>query len=304
MLISTVSFALLLAFQAPPSSEDLQSAFTNLKAAEEKKDVDEIAKWAVDASKLAKAIIKTPVPSNAGEAAAVKPRLDFAKEVQTYTEYALYTAALRSSDKAKMMELYDTLEQQAPASEYLSKLNGPYIGALMSTGKQSKTFAFAEKAIGRDPSNEDLLVVLADGAMARKQWERAAGYGTKLAGIMNSHPKPEGVPVGDWEHRRAALIGRGYWIAGISYATMTKHAQTDKNLRAALPYIQDEPVLKSSALFFLGIANYGLARATNDKVLLKQALKFSEEASAIPGAYQQQAAQNVYAMKQELSRFR
>ena len=133
------------------------------------------------------------------EAAAVKPRLEFAKEVETYAEYALYTAALRASDRAEMMELYDILEHQAPTSEYLPKLNSLYIGALGSTGKQSKAFAFAEKAIARDPSNEDLLAVLADGAMTRKQWERAAGYGTRLASVMSSHPKPEGVPVGDWE---------------------------------------------------------------------------------------------------------
>lgn len=304
MLLSTVSLALLLAYQAPTSSEDLHSAYTNLKSAEEKKDVDGIKKWAVESSNLALAIIKAPVSSKADEAEAVKSTLDFAKEVETYAEYSLYTAALRASDRDQMMQLYDTLEQQAPTSQYLPKLNSLYIGALSSTGKQSKAFGFAEKAIARDPSNEDLLAVLADGAMARKQWERAAGYGTRLASVMSSHAKPEGVPVGDWEHRRAALIGRGYWIAGISYATLTRHAQTDKNLRAALPYIQDEPVLKSSALFFLGVANYGLARATNDKVLLKQALNFSEQAAAIPGAYQQQAAQNVYAMKQELSRFR
>jgi hypothetical protein len=99
-------------------------------------------------------------------------------------------------------------------------------------------------------------------------------------------------------------MGRGNWIAGISYATLGKQIQADKTLRAALPNIQDDPQLLSGALFYLGVANYNIARSTHDKVLLKQALDFSQKAANMPGPYAQNASQNVYAIKNELTNFR
>ena len=195
MLLTGVVFAsLLMLGQAPEvPADDLSTIFSNLKAAEQKKDTEAVLKLAGEVSKSAKAIIAQPAPTDADELATHKSRVDFAKEVDTYADYAVYVSALRAPDAAKRIEIFDILEKQSPKSEYVPQLYSIYVGALAQTGQSAKMYPFAEKAIQRDKTNEDLLVILADGAMARKQWDRAADFGTRLAAVMSGHAKPDGM---------------------------------------------------------------------------------------------------------------
>jgi tetratricopeptide (TPR) repeat protein len=297
MIISILVSALL--FAAVDSSVDLDTAFQNLKDAEQKKDVESVKKWAAESSRAARQIIKS-----GGAQAAGAERIEFAKQVETYADYALYATAIQAKDRKDMISLFEALEQQSPAGSYTKQLYGPYAAALMQTGQSAKAIQFAEKAIGNDPSNEDLLGILADSALSRKQFERAATYGARLATVLDSHPKPEGMSAADWEKKRSMLAGRGNWIAGVAYASLNRYSLADKHLRAALPHIKGNDQLMAAALFHLGVADYNLAIATHDRPLMNQALSFSQDATRYPGPYQQLAIQNVGAIKQYLSRWR
>jgi hypothetical protein len=308
MLLHTIAIALLLASgqatpQAVPSGEELRSAYSELKSAEEKKDAASIMKWALETSNLARSVIKASKAEGEDEAA-IKALVPFAKEIETYADYALYAVTLRAPDAAKRIEYFEAFYKQSPDSEYVPQLYSLYAGAMAQTGGSAKLYQFAEKAIARDGKSEELLLILADGAMSRKQWDRAADYGSRLAEVMTAHSRPANVPTGDWERRRTQLMGRGHWIAGLSYANVNKYPQADRNLRAGLPYLKGDQQMTAGALFYLGLANYNMARATQNKPRMKEALAFSEQAAAIPGAYAQPAAQNAWAIKGELSRMR
>lgn len=303
-LFAVLAAALAPAQQAVAISDELHTKFSELKAAEEKKDAELVQKLAVELSQAARVVIKTPVPADETDAAALKSKVDFAKQVESYADYALYVQALRAPTAEKRIELFDVLNAQSPGSEYVPQLYSIYAASMAQTGQSNKLFAFAEKAIGRDGSNEDILAILADGAMARKQYDRAAGYGVKLATVMAGHNRPEGMAAADWDRKKSLMTGRGYWIAGISYATVAKYPQADKNLRAALPFVKGDDQMAGPALFFLGVANYNLARATQSKALLREAMAFSEQAAAIKGPYSQQAYTNANSMRQELMRMR
>ena len=288
MLLSTIAVALSMAMFAPQAAPtgDLESAFKELKAAvEEKKDADSIKKSAVETSKLARATLKAPPDS---DAEVQKSRVEFAKQVEEYADYALSAAALTASDKKQVIELRDLLAEQSPDSKYVVGLNTAYLAALEATGNQKKEFPFAEKAIAKDPNNEALLAILADGYFGRKSWAQAANYGTKLATVS----------------KRPAMVGRGYWLAGCAYAAQSKFGPADKALRSALPNIKGETALYSEALFQLGLADYNLARLTHDRVMMRDATNFSEECSKLNGPRAGQAAQNAFTMKKELAAFR
>ena len=283
--------------------DELRTSYHSLKAAEEKKDTDQIVKFATASSKAAREMIQSKEPPQSDDIEAWKAGVELAREVGPYADYALYAAALR--DHARLIELVDVLEKQNPSSKYLSQMYGLYLGALsQKPGGANKAFDFAGKAIAKDPNNEELLMVLADGAMTRKQWDRAAMFGTKLATVLGAHPRPEGTPTGDWERRRTALMARGYYIAGISYASVNKFSQADKSLRSAMPLVKSEPALYGPTMFYLGLANYQMARVTQDKPRMKEALAFSEEAYKAGGPMSQAANQNAYAIKQELLKMR
>ncbi len=76
------------------------------------------------------------------------------------------------------------------------------------------------------------------------------------------------------------LLGRGYWIAGMGYATQNKLPQADQNLRAALPHLKGDDALMQTALFNLGLANYKMAQG-GKKALAADAARFNDQAAAI-----------------------
>src|SRR5436305_15022850 len=75
-------------------STDLDAAYASLKAAEAKQDIAEILKWSDTVSGLARNIAQSPQPDQADQVEGWKQRVDYAKQVDTYTEYSVFAAAI------------------------------------------------------------------------------------------------------------------------------------------------------------------------------------------------------------------
>jgi len=120
-------------FAAP---DDLEDAYAKLKEAQTKKDADEVKKWSGETSKLARALVAAPQPTDAAEADAWKQRVEYGKEVDTYTEYALSATAMQSAaEPAKTIALVEALIAQNPKSKYLDECAGSYLAALEKAGR-------------------------------------------------------------------------------------------------------------------------------------------------------------------------
>src|SRR5260370_40252971 len=90
--------------------DELEDAYAKLKEAQTKKDVDEVKKWAAETSKLARALVSAPQPTDASEVDTWKQRVAYGKDVDTYTEYALSATAMQSAaEPAKAIALVDAL---------------------------------------------------------------------------------------------------------------------------------------------------------------------------------------------------
>jgi hypothetical protein len=129
-------------------------------------------------------------------------------------------------------------------------------------------------------------------------------YANRLTAALAKHPKPEGMAAADWDRKKNAELGYGYYTAGVISADKGVYVAADKNLRAALPLIQGQPAMQGPALFYLGMANYQLSKMTMNKAKMLEAVKFSEQSMAIPSAYQQQAQHNALIMKDEAAKMR
>jgi hypothetical protein len=305
MKLSALTCALLLiAGPLFPAPDDLETAYQNLKeTTEAKKDAAEIKKVAAETYALAHAASTAAAPEAPDAKEAWTKRVAYAKEVEAYTEYALYAAAAQAQP-ATTVDLLATLEQQNPKSKYFAEGYGRYFVALNQTGAAAKVPAIAEKAVANFPANEDLLLVLADNAMSRKQSDRALGYARRLVTAVEKKPKPESMAAADWERKRTAALGRGHWIAGLVYFEKTQFYQADQELRAALPLIKGSDAMLGQALFNLGVADFQLGKQMGKKTLLLDAVKFSEQAANLGGPLGQQAAHNALVMKGEAERMR
>lgn len=281
--------------------DDVATAHNCLKAAEGKKDPNLIKLWAGNTSKLARKAVAAPKPADEEEVEHWKNSVDYAKQVDTYTEYSLYATALSASDPNQKIMLYETLVAQNPQSQYIGQLTGPYFLALRQANANDKALAFAEKTLEKDQSNEDMLLVVIDNNFNKKtNPDQVVAFGNKLAEVMASKPKPEGVSDADWEKRKNLMTGLGYWYAGVTLGNQSKFPETDTTLRKALPLVQDNEQLKAQALFYLGLANYKMGEPKKDKKYLAEALKFNQQCAAIKSPLSGQAAKNAAVIKQQL----
>jgi len=251
-------------------------------------------KWSAETSRLARKDLASPKP---GEG---KEQMDYAKQVDTYTEYAIYATALKTTDNAKLIPLIESLEQRSPDSPYLSKSYGRYLNALKQTGQNDKAGAAAEKEAQRDPSNEDVLTFAANYNMERKDWDKSLNYSTKLADLMPNKAKPEDIADADWQKKKQTLLGLAYWMQGVSYNAKNQYPQADKALRQALPSVEGDSQLQPIVLFQLGVADFQLGKASKNRAMMQDALKFSKQSAAMKSPVQAEAQNNVKAISNAL----
>ena len=269
---------------------DLECVHNNLKAAEARKDPDQVRKWSALTSALCQKVAASPKPSEEDEVEAWKSRVDFAKQLDKYTEYSLYAVALQTADTGKRIELSEALWQRNPKSEYMVKLAQLEFDAYRQAKDTEKALATCERVFTVDQSNEDMLIFAADEWAKKKDQDKVIAYSTKVVEVLATKPKPEGVSDADWANKKSMLSGLANLLAGSTYLDQKKLKEADAALRAGLPQVAANEQLKAAILFNLGIANHRLKN-------MADAIKFTEQCAAIKGPYQAKASQNLKAMR-------
>jgi len=295
-------FALLFAGGTVKGPEDMDKSFQSLKEAQAKNDAVQVKTLALQTYAIAQELAAMPAPADAAEKEAWQQQVEYAKSVEMQTEYALYVTAIEAP-AATNVDLFNTLQQLNPASKYVDMGAGRYFYALTQTGATAKVTGAAEKIVAKFPNNDEALIVLADAAVTKKQNDRAINLADKLVNALK-RAKPADISASEWERRKTAGLGRGYWIAGVLRAEKEQYFQANENLRAALPFIKGNDAMTGPALFYLGLVNYQLGKQMLNRGQVREAAKFSEEAAAIKGPYAQQAYHNALVMKAEADRMR
>jgi hypothetical protein len=254
--------------------DELEDTFNSLKAATEvKKDPDAVKRLAPQAAKLARAAVAAPQPSDAEQVEAWKAKVEYAKGVDTYSEYALATAAQQQGiSPEKSVDLIEALIALNPKSKYLdARVTFAYMTALEGSAISNS---------GRSP-------------------DRAVMYANKLEAAARK-PKPEGLADADWERIKNQSLGTGLYITGMAHGQKQSWIDCNRDLTAAVPYVQKDTARLGPLYLQLGLCNYQIGKITQDRSKLIAAEKYSELSAAIPGPAQAQANQNVITMKREL----
>ena len=271
---------------------DPDAALQSLKAAEAKKDPAMILKWAAATSATARKVAEKPKPAAEDEAADWKAEVDYAKQVDTYSEYALYRASLESTDPKVAIMLVEALRQQNPQSEYAAKAADPLFAAYRRTGANDKALALAESTLATEQTNTDMLLLVADNYIQnKKEPAKAHAYLAKVVEIA-AQPKPEGTSDADWKARASMVTGLARYMNGKLYNDETDFVKADQELRVALPLVEANADLKPEVLFLLGFANYKLNKT-------QDALAFYKECAAIKSPYQATAAKNLEGVRNQ-----
>ena len=281
-------------------ADDLEDSYTKLKDAVAKKDPDAVKSSAAETLKLAKAAETATKPTEADEVDNWKQRVEYGKEVEGYTEYALaFVAGQPGVDGAKTIDLVDTLLAQNPKSSYLDLCVAAYATALNKAGGSAKMMAGMTKVVAGRPDNTIALLALVEGSSASP--DRALSYANKLIAAMKAKAKPEGTSEGDWEKQKTAALATGYFTAGYVYLQKQAWLDCDKNMKAAVPLLAGDPARLGTAYYGLGVCNFQFGKMTNDRTKMKAGEQYTEQSAAIKSPVQDNAYKNVAAMKKELA---
>lgn len=261
------------------SSADVESALQNLKTAEANKDLDGIKKWAATAF------------AGAHKLEAAPDQAAYAKQVETYADYALYSVVAQSRDPKVTIDFASALEQTDPKSEYVPKAEDALFIAYRQSGNNDKALEVAEKVLATDQSDEDMLLAMADHYLQTKQQpEKVHAYCARLVQLMATKQKPEGVSDADWTARRDLITGLAHYMGGKLYYEEAKYPQVDEELRAALPLVKSNQAVEAESLYYLGFANYKMEKP-------QEAANYYRECAAIKGPLQATAAKNLQGIK-------
>jgi hypothetical protein len=273
--------------------DDPEAALQNLKAAEAQKDPALIRKYSAVTAKAARKMAGAPQPKEADEVAAWKSSVEYAKQVASYADYALYRAAVESRDPKTVIDLAEALRQQNPESEYSSKVTQQLFIAYRQANDNAKALALAEQVLATDQSSEDMLLVVADNyAQQNKEPAKVHAYAAKIVEVMASKPKPEGVSDTDWANRKTLVTGLAHYMSGKLYYTEKNYGKADQELRAALPMAETNANMKPEVLFFLGFSNYQLKKP-------QDAANYYKACAAIKSQFQAAAQKSLLGIRNE-----
>jgi len=278
-------------------ADDLEDAYAKLKDTVTKKDPDAVKADAADAKKLAEVLVNAPQPSDASAVDNWKQRIEYGKEVVSYTEYALATVAMQV-EPAKTIDLVKTLIAENPKSKYIDTCTPAYLAALGKNGGPAAQLAGMTEVVKGRPDNDVALAALVEG-LANSSPDRALGYANRLSAALKGKAKPEGMSEADWDKEKSAGLATAYYFAGALYGGKSAWIDCDRNLKAALPFLHDNTRL-GVAYFYLGLANYQLGHLTMDRSRMQVGLKYSQQSAAIAGPMKDQAYHNVLAIQKEL----
>jgi tetratricopeptide (TPR) repeat protein len=275
--------------------DDPEAALQALKAAEAKKDIPLVISLSDKTAANARKMAAKPQPAEADQVETWKHEIEYAKQVGTYADYALFRAAAETRDPKQVIQLAELLEQRSPTSEYLPKTRDILFVAYRQANANDKAVALAEKLIAGGSTNEDMLLVVVDNyAQNKKEPEKIHSYSTKIVEVMGSKPKPEGVSDADWTNRKNLVTGLAYYMNGKQYSVEAKYPQADKELRSALPLVEGNANMKAEVLFLLGFANSKMGTEKQ-----QDAANYFRACAAMQSPFKAQAAKNLAVIQQQ-----
>jgi hypothetical protein len=278
---------------------DVDSAHAALKAAEAQNNVALIAKYAELDWDLATRALQSPKPADPEDAIDWNKQMDFARENLAYSEYTLANLAAAQADGRKRAELALALQQRNPQSQFLALAKKPTVIELASLNP-AEALQLAEQGLIENPNNIDFLMTVADHDMnLEKNLPQVLSYALRILDLVQGRPQPADLTPPEWEKKQAKFTGWANWLAGVVYGKQARYGLSDRHLRAALGYIQENSRLTAAAYFYLGYDNYALASEMADKGRAIEAVRFSKLCADMDSPFRSLALKTLEALRNE-----
>jgi hypothetical protein len=182
-----------------------------------------------------------------------------------------------------------------------------YLFGLAQIGRGAEIAGVAEKAVELDKNNDAMIVTAAESYLALENYDKVAIYAKMLFDTMPAKAAPQGMDAAQWEKTKADRMARANYYSGRVANAQKNWADEDKSMRAALPLAAGNNDLLGPINFYLGFANYEMAKAPKAPAkapakaaakppYMADAKKFTAACAEIPGPYQETCKKNLAGM--------
>lgn len=268
--------------------ENLDAAKLSLKAAENKANPEEIAKWADCAWKIA-----SEIAAKGGSGAAD------AEQTRLYAESSLYTIAEGTEEPAARLALLLALQERNPTSPFAENIPSECVALYKKLNQMDKALDLAHRTLAVDPDNVDILMVVSEYYFAHEDHQKVISHTVHVIEVLNKKSRPVSLSEDDWQRMKSQMLGSAYYMGGVSSTLSGQHARGDQMLRAALPSASGDATQEATIFYFLGLANYKLA--DKDPNRAQEAVKFWRRCALFKSNFQAQALKNVDATRSEFN---
>jgi len=265
------------ALAAMPDVIDILQSQTDV--AQQLKAYPKVVDYAVRGATVIKNMEKQPRPDGVSAedwASQMAQAKTAAQPVYDYLGTAAYNAMISENDAKKRLELIDRYTAGFAGTKLAQQANALGIATLQELGDMPRLVEFGEKALAGDPSNVQVLTLMAN-AYAEDQkaanLAKADAYARKAIELAKTDPNTP-------DNARGITEGFAHEILGYSLLRQDKTALAISELKTASGMLKEDATKQSLALYRLG---YAYAKA-NRVAEAKQTLT---EAAAIQGPFQQ-----------------
>jgi len=259
--------------QADP--DNLGAAVNLVRAAQEKGDT---AKLLAQGERVAGIVARykekaAPAGEDAAQWQQEKSRaLAEAQDNLNYAQYTMFSAAYGTRDPAVRAALLERFVAAFPASPYAGNADVLAAAAYQQAQNYPKMLETAQKVLGRDANNLNVLILLADYYSERgEQLDKAESDAKKALELLAAAPRPEGVTDEQWAKQVSLQRGLAWSSLGQIYINRKRDAQALEAFKTAAPLLKPDPTTYARNQYRMGFALLNLKRVAEARAALSEA---------------------------------
>jgi len=255
--------------------DSFQNAMNMIRAASEKGDSERVVSYGEKTADLLKRYKESAAPAGTAEQMWQEQKnktLEANKDGVAYVWQAVYNAAIQARDPGKRAGLLARFGQAFPDSPYANQALTVAATSYLQAQNAPKMLEVANSLLAKDPNNLGMLVLLADYYCDKPdQLTKAESSAKKALSIVDSAPKPEGVPDEQWVKQKALQKGLALSSLGQVNIEKKENAQAVDNLKTAAPLLKPDDASYGRNQYRLGFALVNLKRTAEAKAAFMQA---------------------------------
>ena len=255
--------------------DNFSNAVNMVRAANEKGDTDRLfAAGEKDAGILQRFKAQPPPAGTSPEAwkGQQQQKLESIKDNQDYIEQSLMNAAFQQKDAAKKASLLVRFANLFPDSPNAGQALGAAALTYQQAQNRPKMLETANSALGKDPDNLSILLLLADDYSEKgEQLDKAEAYAKKASSVLDTAKKPDEMTDEQWKLQSG--LQKGLALSSLGHINIQKkdNAQAVTNFRAAAPLLKPDDGSYARNQYRLGFALLNLKRNPEAKDAFTQA---------------------------------